>query len=581
MNYKLLHNLPHDPQTCLGWLLDARGIEDIEGYVYPSKKYELDPLLLDNIEEGIELLLKHLKANSNILLVVDSDTDGVCSAAMMWLYIKHFFPNAMLDYVCHEHKSHGLDDIISEVLESDYDLIICPDASSFDFEEHRLLKEAGKDVLVIDHHDAPSYSENAVVINNQLSEKYTNKFLCGAGVVYKFLCAADKYFGENEQHAKTYLDLCALANVADCMSPTNLETRYYITEGLKPRNIINGGFKALIQAQEFSLSKSPTKEMDYMKVAFYIAPLINAMIRVGTIEEKNILFEAFIDPDKMVQSEKRGAKPGDMERAAVEAARKATNARARQNRIKEKAEEMLDYRVHKFDLLENKIIVIEVFEEDKIPQELTGLLATQFVSKYGRPCMIVRKNESGFLQGSLRGNENFEEVPDFKAFLLKSGVMEYCEGHPNAAGVSIHEKNLPNLISYANTQISDKGLENTYYVDYIFSADESFSTLALNLARDPSLWGNDVYEPRVVVERIPVTKKDLFVMGADKSSVKWKNKNVEFVRFKDTDFIDELMQYDRCEITIYGTLAANEWAGTTTAQVKIEDWDIYDTSDEF
>lgn len=426
MKYKLLHNLPHDATTCLGWLLDARGIDDIEAYVQPTKECELNPLDLDNIEEGANLLLWHLKNDSDILLVVDSDADGICSAAMTWLYIKHFYPDAKINYISHEHKAHGLDDIIEQVLESDYDLIICPDASSSDYEEHERLKEAGKEVLVIDHHEAEKYSENAIVINNQLSEKYSNKGLCGAGVVYKFLQVLDKLLEEN--YSLELLDLCALANVADCMSPTNLETRYYITEGLKSSNIKNGGFKALIQAQEYSLSKSGGKDMDYTKVAFYIAPLINALIRVGSLEEKNQLFEAFINPDKLIQSEKRGAKPGEMECIAVEVCRKATNARSRQNRIKEKAEEIIDYRVHKFDLLENKIIVVEVYEEDKIPQELTGLLATQFVNKYGRPCIIVRKNDKGFLRGSIRGNEHFGEVPDLKSFLLDSGVMEYVEG---------------------------------------------------------------------------------------------------------------------------------------------------------
>lgn len=246
MKYKLLHNLPHDPTTCLGWLLDARGIENTEDYVYPIKRDELNPMDLDNIKEGVNLLLWHLKNNSEILLVVDSDTDGVCSASMMWLYIKHFYPNAKISYVSHEHKAHGLDDIIGWVLESDYNLIICPDASSSDYEEHRLLKEAGKEVLVIDHHEADKYSENAVVINNQLSKNYKNKNLCGAGVVYKFLQVLDTLLEEN--YSLELLDLCALANIADCMSPSNLETRYYISEGLKPSNIKNGGFRALIQA---------------------------------------------------------------------------------------------------------------------------------------------------------------------------------------------------------------------------------------------------------------------------------------------------------------------------------------------
>ena len=71
MKYKLKWDLPHDPTTCLGWLLAARGVEDIEGYVYPSKEYELDPYLLDNISRGAALLKKHLDNDSRILLVVD------------------------------------------------------------------------------------------------------------------------------------------------------------------------------------------------------------------------------------------------------------------------------------------------------------------------------------------------------------------------------------------------------------------------------------------------------------------------------------------------------------------------------
>ena len=164
MNYKLKYNLTHSPEDCLVELLTARGVENIEGYMNPSKEYELDPYLLDNISEAADLLFKHLENDSSILIVQDADTDGICSAAMMWLYIKDFYPKARLEYVCHEHKAHGLDDIIEDVIESDYDLIILPDASSFDIEEHKRLQEVGKEVLVLDHHHADSYSPYAVVI---------------------------------------------------------------------------------------------------------------------------------------------------------------------------------------------------------------------------------------------------------------------------------------------------------------------------------------------------------------------------------------------------------------------------------
>ena len=108
MNYKLKYELSHSAQNCLTELLTARGVENIDGYVNPSKQYELDPYLLDNIKEAAQLLYKHLENDSSILIVQDADTDGICSAAMMWLYIKDFYPNARLEYVCHEHKAHFL-----------------------------------------------------------------------------------------------------------------------------------------------------------------------------------------------------------------------------------------------------------------------------------------------------------------------------------------------------------------------------------------------------------------------------------------------------------------------------------------
>lgn len=152
------------------------------------------------------------------------------------------------------------------------------------------------------------------------------------------------------------------------------------------------------------------------------------MVRVGTETEKNELFESFVYPEKLIQSTKRGAQIGELVPISVEIARKAINAKNRQNRLKEKAIDIIDMRIQKEGLLDNKIIIAEIYEEDNIPQELTGLLATHFVNKYNRPCIIVRKNDEGFLRGSIRGNDTFEEVPDLKEFLEKSGVTEYVQG---------------------------------------------------------------------------------------------------------------------------------------------------------
>ena len=69
-----------------------------------------------------------------------------------------------------------------------------------------------------------------------------------------------------------------------------------------------------------------------ISVAFYIVPLMNAMIRMGTMDEKERLFLALIDGHRQVPCNKRGAK-GTTEEVAIESLRECTNAKAKQGRI--------------------------------------------------------------------------------------------------------------------------------------------------------------------------------------------------------------------------------------------------------
>ena len=170
----------------------------------------IDYNYIDNINKGAKLLLTHINNNSKIALVVDSDVDGCTSSAIMYRYIKQIKPEANIKYFIHLNKEHGLSKDI--VIDDDIDLVVLPDSSTNDYEQHKVLKDKGIDVLVIDHHEAEGgYSENAVVINNQLSENYPNKQLSGVGVTYKFCKALDEILGLD--FADSYLDLVALGNI--------------------------------------------------------------------------------------------------------------------------------------------------------------------------------------------------------------------------------------------------------------------------------------------------------------------------------------------------------------------------------
>lgn len=589
MNYKLRKQFTRDPKLAIQEILMDRGVEDVQYFMYPSKDCELNPYDLENIEAAAEMLLKHLRANSRICFVVDSDCDGFTSSAILWNYIKNIFPQSDLNFTVHDRKQHGLSDKINWFIEDEqFDLILLPDAGSYDVEYHERLAVINTDVLCLDHHEQMydkegnpiiSTSPNTIVVNNQLSPKYANKSLCGAGVVYKFCQVLDDILGI--QKAQDFLDLVALGEIADVMTRTTCETNYLMMKGLK--QIKNKGFRALLEAQSFSLKDKATEPylgLTPIDVAFYIAPPINAITRVGSLHEKETMFYAFIEPDRIVKSTKRGAKDGDTETAAGQTARVGANAKNRQNKLKEKALDLIDFKIQKEDLLENNILIIEVEEEDNIPQELGGLVAMAVVTKYNKPCLIVRRNSEGLLQGSGRNNENFQELPELKTFLEGSGFFDYCAGHANAHGCGINISKLPSFLQYANSALSKEAFKNCYIVDYIFeNTDAEFVKLGTSLADNPEYFGNGIPEIKIVVRNIPLS--NILVMGSDKSSIKITSNGVDFVKFKDTDFIQEIQENRMKKIEVYGRLNLNEWAGRKSLQIFIDDYSFQEDNSKY
>lgn len=109
-------------------LLTARGVEDLEKFFYPTPEDLQDPSDLDHIKRGYELLIDKIIEGKKFLLVVDSDTDGFTSAAILYLYLKTVWPHLEIDYWIHEKKQHGLEDHIDNLMGTDYNLVIMPDA---------------------------------------------------------------------------------------------------------------------------------------------------------------------------------------------------------------------------------------------------------------------------------------------------------------------------------------------------------------------------------------------------------------------------------------------------------------------
>ena len=564
-------------------LLKARGVSDLDAYFNPSAKYLQSPAGFKNMMLAAALYTRVVGNSGRILIVVDSDCDGFTSAAIIYQYTKRMNPNCHVDYWLHEAKQHGLSDHIDRLMEEDtkYDLIILPDSSSNDATYHNMLEEIHIPCLILDHHETDvKLSDNAVVVNNQLSPNYTNKDLTGAGVVYQFCRYIDSLSGKN--WADDYMDLAAWGIVGDMGSMLSLENRYIVYTGLDIHHIKNDFLKCLLNKQGYSITGSqfPTWEQIVEKtnpisIAFYIVPMVNAMIRVGTMEEKERLFIAFIDGGRMVPCNKRGAK-GTMERADIESARECTNAKNAQNRTKEKVVDMLEARIFKYDLLENKILLIELEEEDDFPAELNGLVATQLANKFKIPTLVGRRNSENKLRGSIRGL-NDSELKDFKKFLTDSGLFDFVQGHANAAGYAIDGDKIDSLLNYANNALAAINFgENVHDVNFSrMGSDSDLKTLITEIGSYSGIWGQNTGEPLVHVSHIKVDPSNVRIMGANKDTVRIDYNGISYMKFRASDLIEELQNNsDSIEMEVVGRANLNEWGGRYTPQLFIDDYDI-------
>ena len=577
MKYKLIAK-PNKNYSPMQQILVNRGIDvkDIEHYLKTSDADILNPDLLDNMVEGVKRLISAIKNKEKMFLIVDCDADGFTASAALVNYIYKVFPSAvdLLSIQLHEGKEHGIEEKwLEEIVANEYKLVICPDASSNDYKQHKFLKDNGIDVLVLDHHDAEEVSENAIIINNQLSD-YPNKTLSGVGVVYKFCSKIDELMKIKE--ADTILDLVSLGMIADMMDMRTFETKHLIQKGLT--KIENPFFRALVERQAYSIGETVTP----IGVAFYIAPLINATIRVGTQAEKEVMFKAMLNhcAYDMIPSTKRGEK-GKTETIVTQAVRNSTNVRNRQKKARDNGFEYVEQIIAANNLDKNKIIVVQVSED--LDKNLTGLIANQLMAKYQKPVLLVRETDEGLLQGSARGYDK-SELKDLKSFLLESGFMEYAEGHAAAMGVGLYKDKVNALVDYSNTVLANYDFSACYDVDYEYMSNDFKAQDIVDIGSMKGLWGKGIDEAMVVIKGIKITSNNITLMSANKnptikitlqngtSIIKFGASQAEFESLKSSGYT---------EIDVIGTCAINEWQGMITPQILIKDYEVIGKQDYY
>jgi single-stranded-DNA-specific exonuclease len=576
IEYELINPI-NENYSALEQVLTNRGMayEDIPHYLNVTNSDNLSPLKLKNIEKAAQIIIKHISNDdARIYVQVDSDCDGYTASAVLLNYLGRQFPSAIekFSYDFHDGKVHGIN---TSLIPEGTTLVIAPDSSSNDYDIHQELKEKGIDVVVLDHHLAERESEYACVVNNQLCD-YPTKSLSGVGIVYKFCQYLDSICGT--AYADDYLDIVGCGIQGDMMNLQDFETHYLVQEGLRRAHLRNPFIKGMAQKNEYQLG---TEDLTPMGVSFYIVPLVNAITRVGTQEEKRLVFESMLEwkADELIPSTKRGCK-GQLETRVEQALRTCTNVKNRQTKVRDASAAQIESIIEQDNLLSHKLLLIRV-RELAVDPGVRGLIANELMSKYKRPVAILSPVETeGELvwAGSARGYER-SKLTDFRSFCESSGLVNYATGHNNAFGLAIPDRNFEEFVSWSEEQLKDIEFSPCYKVDFIYSGSTVKAESILEIGDAKALWGQGLEEPLIVIENLPVTRDMVTLMSRDRNpTLKILLPNgIACIKFRSSE--EELESLTSNELgcvnmNIIGRAEVNKYFNRVTPQILVVDYEI-------
>lgn len=524
-----------DPSNFLSQYLQALGIQDVDKYLNAGLDVMDNPWDYPNMKEGIERLKKAIDENESIGMLVDCDVDGNLSAALIAKFLLRFTNN--LAYFFHIGKGHGLvqnkeEDIPQQVLDSGVSLLIAPDSSTNDKAQCQWLKSNGVDVLILDHHEITTPNPYAIIINHHLGEGL-NTALSGTGVTHKLIISCAESW--NIDLGDLYYDLVATSIISDICDLTTLENRAYVKYG----------FEHITDPMlELMFTKFNRKGNNPIGVSWGTAPPINSLCRGNDQQAKMDFFMALIGK-------------GDMNEG-VAVARKAHNEQSKiVKTIYEEIEPDLDQ--------SHKVVIGYTTEEYK---GYTGLIANKITGNFGKPSLVLRELNTTTWSGSLRSPVDIADK-------INESKLAKCQGHLSAAGCVVKKSNLNRLIKWFDALPLDADPERQ--VAAILKPSQITSSLCHTCSDDMVLWGssdgNKIVQPKFYLE-FETSPSDVQVFVKKTTTVKITKDDVSFLKFQCDDETAQLLQRERCKVSMIVTLGVNEWNGVESPQGTVDSWEV-------
>ena len=148
--------------------------------------------------------------------------------------------------------------------------------------------------------------------------------------------------------------------------------------------------------------------------------------------------------------------------------------------------------------------------------------------------------------------------------------------HASAFGTSIAEKNIEGFIATTNKMMADINDESVYWVDYIWNAKNEIDGSKILDIADLNIYGQEIPESYIVLNRIPITPNMVTLMGVDKGhpTLKIQFDDISLIKFKSSKEEYEKFLEEDLVLTAICKCNKNEWNGKVSPQLLVEDYEL-------
>ncbi|KZB60261.1 single-stranded-DNA-specific exonuclease RecJ [Thalassospira sp. MCCC 1A02491] len=537
------------------------GLDDAESFLSPTLRDLMpDPSSLQDMDMAASRIADAIEKREQMAVFGDYDVDGATSTALL----KRFFRALGADVPVHipDRMTEGYGPNAPALLElqrKGANLILTVDCGVTAYGPLQEARDAGIEVIVVDHHAAePELPPAVAVVNpNRLDDESGLGHLCAAGVAF-LLCVAIlrelrsrgwlEKAGVRAPDLRNWLDLVALGTVCDVVPLRGLN-RAFVTQGLKVmKHRSNIGMTSL--ADIAGVNETPSA----YHLGYVLGPRVNAGGRVG---------ESFLGTTLL---------SGDNPAQAQDIARKLDEY----NRERKAIEDIvLDQAISAVEGRSKVGSMVLVGGEDWHPGVI-GIVASRLKDRYHVPSLVM-----GLVDGVYKGSGRSVRGIDLGAAIIaarQAGLLINGGGHGMAAGFTLDPEKQDAFEAFLEERfakiIEENDIRPTITVDGALHAHGATIEL-IDALEKLGPFGAGNAEPRFAFVDCRAVKAD--VVGADHvrciltgTNGKGRLKAIAF-RCLDNDMGQTLIKHGGRPLHVLGHLRRDTWQGRDGVQLIIDD----------